>query len=72
MRWISQQGASIVAKTFKKERMIENLQIFDFEFTKQELEQIQEIPQIRCAPGAYFLHPEGLIKTLEELWDGDI
>lgn len=52
--------------------MFQNLQIFDFELTKQELEQIEEIPQIRCAPGAYFLHSEGLFKTPEELWDGDI
>ena len=72
LRWVYEQGASVLVKSFNKERMIQNLQIFDFELTKEEKDQIEEIPQRRGNPGEPFVHPEGLIKSWEELWDGDV
>ena len=72
LRWTFEQGASILVKSYNKERMIQNLQIFDWELTKEELDQIQQSPQRRSNLGEYFTHPEGLIKSPEELWDGDL
>ncbi|XP_027125634.2 protein REDOX 2 [Coffea arabica] len=72
LRWIYQQGASFVVKSFNKERMKQNLQIFDWELTKEEMDQILQIPQRRGFAGEVFVHPTGPYKSVEELWDGDI
>ncbi|XP_027167444.1 methylecgonone reductase-like [Coffea eugenioides] len=72
LRWVYQQGASVIVKSFSKERMKQNLQIFDWELTKEEMDQILQIPQ-RRAPGTEALvDPTGPYKSLEEFWDGDI
>ncbi|KAF5734062.1 methylecgonone reductase-like [Tripterygium wilfordii] len=71
LRWIYQQGASFVVKTFNKERMRENLQIFNSELSTDELEKIKQIPQRRGWSGDVIVHKDGPYKTLEELWDGD-
>lgn len=40
LRWHIQRGTVIIPKTVHRERMRENLNIWDFELTKQEMEQI--------------------------------
>ncbi|CBI26765.3 hypothetical protein VitviT2T_000543 [Vitis vinifera] len=45
MRWVYEQGVSIVAKSFNKERMKQNLEIFDWSLTEEELERISQLPQ---------------------------
>lgn len=72
LRWIYQQGASVIVKSFNKERMKQNLQLFDWELTKEEMDQILQIHQRRAARVEIFVHPTGPYKSLEELWDGDI
>lgn len=72
LRWIYEQGASFIMRTFKKERMFENVQIFDGELSQEELDKIQQIHQRRGTLGEDFIHPEGPIKSVEELWDGDL
>ncbi|XP_027167445.1 methylecgonone reductase-like [Coffea eugenioides] len=72
LRCIYQQGASVIVKSFNKERMKQNLQIFDWELTKEEMDQILQIPQRRGFSGDVFVHPTGPYKSIEELWDGDI
>nr|URS65386.1 rhazimal reductase [Alstonia scholaris] len=72
LRWIYEQGASFIMRTFNKERMYQNVQIFDWELTQEELDQIQQIPQRRSNLAEAFVHPEGPIKSVEELWDGDL
>nr|URS65385.1 rhazimal reductase [Alstonia scholaris] len=72
LRWIYEQGASFIMRTFNKDRMFENVQIFDWELTKEELDKIQKIPQRRGTLGEDFIHPEGPIKSVEDLWDGDL
>nr|XP_027122919.1 methylecgonone reductase-like isoform X2 [Coffea arabica] len=72
LRWVYLQGASVIVKSFSKERMKQNLQVFDWELTKEEMDQILQIPQ-RRAPGTEALvDPTGPYKSLEEFWDGDI
>ncbi|KAJ4974835.1 hypothetical protein NE237_008009 [Protea cynaroides] len=69
LRWVYQQGASPIVKSFSKERMKENLQIFDWELTQEELDQISQIPQKKNFSGEIFVSPNGPYKSLEELWD---
>ncbi|KAF8407539.1 hypothetical protein HHK36_006673 [Tetracentron sinense] len=50
LRWIYEQGASVVVKSFNKGRMKENLQIFGWELSGEELNKISQIPQQRGFP----------------------
>ncbi|KAK4394900.1 protein REDOX 2 [Sesamum angolense] len=72
LRWIHEQGGSPIVKSFNKERMKQNLQIFDWELTVDELCKIQKVPQAKVYRGERFVFPEGQYKSVEELWDGEI
>ncbi|KAL6006720.1 NAD(P)H-dependent oxidoreductase 1 [Asimina triloba] len=72
LRWIYEQGASMVVKSFDNERMVENLQIFDWALTENDAHMIDLIPQKRGLPGDNFLSPGGPFKSLDELWDGEL
>ncbi|CAL0323908.1 unnamed protein product [Lupinus luteus] len=71
LRWIYEQGASTVVKSFNKERMKVNLGIFDWELSEEESEKIRQIPQRRMYNGEEFVSPNGPYRSLEELWDDD-
>ena len=43
LRWGVQRGCAIIPKTSKVERMTENLSIFDFELSKQEMSDISSL-----------------------------
>jgi diketogulonate reductase-like aldo/keto reductase len=45
LRWIYQQGVSPIVKSFSKERLEQNLDIFDWGLTDDELTKIAQIPQ---------------------------
>ncbi|KAL8258018.1 hypothetical protein R6Q59_030059 [Mikania micrantha] len=45
LRWIYEQGVSFVVKSFNTERMKQNLDIFDWSLTEEELTKISQIPQ---------------------------
>ncbi|KAJ4972861.1 hypothetical protein NE237_006035 [Protea cynaroides] len=72
LRWVYQQGVSPIVKSFNKERLKENLQIFDWELTQKELEKISQIPQKKTISGEDFVSPNGPYKSVEELWDDDV
>uniref|UniRef100_A0ACD5W9H5 Uncharacterized protein n=1 Tax=Avena sativa TaxID=4498 RepID=A0ACD5W9H5_AVESA len=60
LRWIYEQGASPIVKSFKKERLKENIEIFDWELTEDDLIKIGQIPQkkvVNTAEGIF--SPEG-------------
>lgn len=59
-------------KSFNEERMKENLDIFDWELSEEELKKINEIPQRRGLPGDIFVSDEGPFKSEAELWDGEV
>nr|DAD30299.1 TPA_asm: hypothetical protein HUJ06_009150 [Nelumbo nucifera] len=69
LRWIHEQGVSPIVKSFDKERMKENLQIFDWELSGEELDKISRIPQRRGFSGEMFVSPNGPYKSIEEIWD---
>ncbi|RZC84747.1 hypothetical protein C5167_047531 [Papaver somniferum] len=71
MRWVYEQGASLVVKSFSEERLRENLNIFDWELTKEDHEKIGEIPQCRILSAYFLVSPNGPFKSQEELWDDE-
>ncbi|CAK7324848.1 unnamed protein product [Dovyalis caffra] len=72
LRWIHKQGASVIVKSFSQERMKLNLQIFDWELSKEDIEKIKHIPQRRGFSGEKFVSKYyGAYKSLKELWDDD-
>lgn len=71
LRWAYEQGVCVLAKSFNKERMKENLEIFDWELTEEESKKIDEIPQSRGYLGEDYISEHGPYETFEELWDGE-
>jgi D-xylose reductase len=43
LRWGVQRGNAIIPKTSKPERLVENLAIFDFELSQQEMDDINAL-----------------------------
>lgn len=72
LRWVYEQGAGMLVKSFNKERMKENLSIFDWELSDEDYLKINKIQQQRGMPKSRFVSVNGPYKSLEELWDGEI
>ena len=73
LRWAYEQGISFIMKSFNKDRMKENLGIFDWSLSPDELRKIEQIPQQKSFAGQDFIAEEGPYKSaIEELWDGEI
>ncbi|KAL0005105.1 hypothetical protein SO802_012666 [Lithocarpus litseifolius] len=72
IRWVYEQGVSVLVKSFNEDRMKENLDIFDWKLSPEDLEKISQIPQRKGFPGLEFVSEEGPYKSLSELWDGEI
>lgn len=43
LRWLNQRGVVVIPKSIRRERMIENLKIFDFTLTDGEMQAIAEL-----------------------------
>ncbi|KAF5730271.1 methylecgonone reductase-like [Tripterygium wilfordii] len=69
LRWIYQQGASFIVKSFNSKRMRENLQILDFELSQEEVEKIKQVPQHKPFAGEWLVYKDGPYKSLEEVWE---
>lgn len=67
LRWVHEQGVSLVVKSFRKQKMEENLQIFDWSLTKEELDKISMIPQRK---GVLIFNNLGTHKLLLEIDQG--
>ncbi|XVE92513.1 hypothetical protein REPUB_Repub01dG0103800 [Reevesia pubescens] len=72
LRWAYEEGVSIIVKSFNAERMKQNLDIFNWSLSEDELKKINDIPQSRGYRGEEFISEDGPFKTLEEFWDGEI
>ncbi|XP_061344103.1 NAD(P)H-dependent 6'-deoxychalcone synthase-like [Gastrolobium bilobum] len=65
LRWLYEQGVTFAAKSYDKERMNQNLQIFDWELTKDDHHKIDQINQNRLIGGP-------TKPALNDLWDDEI
>lgn len=72
LRWVYEQGVSLLAKSFNDARMRENLDIFDWELSEEDRQKISQLPQTKGYPGNDFITADGPFKSLEDLWDGEI
>ncbi|KAL6192413.1 hypothetical protein ACLB2K_033503 [Fragaria x ananassa] len=72
LRWVYEKGVSFVVKSFNKERIKENVEIFDWELSPEEVEKIDQIPQKRGYQAFDFIADQGPYKSPEEFWDGEI
>uniref|UniRef100_A0A2N9EI31 NADP-dependent oxidoreductase domain-containing protein n=1 Tax=Fagus sylvatica TaxID=28930 RepID=A0A2N9EI31_FAGSY len=52
--------------------MEENLDIFEWKLSPEELQKINQIPQQRGFPALEFIADNGPYKSAIELWDGEI
>ncbi len=43
LRWATQRGIAVIPKSSKKERLLSNLKVEDFDLTKEEIEQINSL-----------------------------
>ncbi|KAI4305695.1 hypothetical protein L6164_029046 [Bauhinia variegata] len=51
LRWLYEQGVTFVPKSYNKERMNQNLQIFDWSLTEEDYEKINQVKQQRLISG---------------------
>ena len=65
LRWAYEQGVSMVPKSFNKKRMEENLQIFDWPLTKDDLAKISKLPQRKGVLLCDVLGPHDLVKEID-------
>lgn len=72
LRWVYEQGVSLVVKSFNKERMKQNLEIFDWKLCPEELHKIEQIPQQRVNVIEALVSENGPFKSVEDLWDGEL
>tara|TARA_R110000772_G_scaffold265591_2_gene387151 strand:- start:1213 stop:2064 length:852 start_codon:yes stop_codon:yes gene_type:complete len=64
LRWIVQQGIVALAKTVRKERMIENQDIFNFKLDNDDL---QKITTMETSNSCFFSHRDpAMVKALSE------
>lgn len=56
---------SIVPKSFNKDRMQNNIDIFDWSLTEEELEKIDQLPQHKCVTFVNNLGPTKLALELD-------
>ncbi len=55
LRWQLQRGIVVIPKSVHKERMIENLNVFDFELSEEDMEQISKMD---TNTSAFFSHQD--------------
>ncbi len=47
LRWGVQRGTTVIPKTIKKERLVENISLFDFDLTIEEMKAVARLNQNR-------------------------
>jgi 2,5-diketo-D-gluconate reductase A len=64
LRWLVQRGIVALAKSVKKERMVENLAVFDFELNNED---IAHIAALETGQSAFFSHRDpAIVKWMAE------
>jgi diketogulonate reductase-like aldo/keto reductase len=65
LRWLVEKGVSMAVKSFNKERLQQNLEIFDWELTEEERQKISKIPQRYNATVEKLLTKEGSLNSID-------
>ncbi|KAJ7521783.1 hypothetical protein O6H91_19G067500 [Diphasiastrum complanatum] len=73
LRWGVQTGAIVLPRSFNPKRVAENFEIFSWELSEDDMNEISRIEQRRTVLAEMFCNPtSGPYKTVQELWDGDL
>ncbi|XP_059433374.1 non-functional NADPH-dependent codeinone reductase 2-like [Corylus avellana] len=72
IRWVYEQGVSVLVKSFNKQRIEENLDMFEWSLSPKESEKISQIPQRKGSLGNLFIFDESPFKSHFELWDEEV
>lgn len=72
LRWVYEQRVSVLVKSFNQERMKENLHIFNWKLSQEELDKIEQIPHSRGNTSEFAVSEQGPYKFIEKFWDGEI
>ncbi|TKY73087.1 NAD(P)H-dependent 6'-deoxychalcone synthase [Spatholobus suberectus] len=64
LRWLYELGVTVAVKSYNKERMKQNLEIFDWSLTKDDYEKIDQVKQHQSTKN-------GPAKFIADLWDGE-
>jgi len=67
LRWLLQRGVIIIPKSTHKERMAENLNLFDFELTPDDMAKIQTLD---TGKSLFFDHHDGEVTKMFMGWRG--
>ena len=65
LRFLLQRGVIIIPKSTHKERMEQNFQLFDFELTAEEMQQIE---QLDTGKSLFFDHHDGEVTKMFMGW----
>ncbi|CAN6241583.1 unnamed protein product [Urochloa humidicola] len=71
LRWIYEQGVTSIVKSYNKERLKQNLEIFDWELTDEDHQKISKIPQRKIVKASGLFSQEGEFTSVD-LADLDI
>ncbi|CAL9182326.1 unnamed protein product [Musa hybrid cultivar] len=66
LRWVYEQGASMIVKTLNKERIEENMKIFDWELSEEDKHKISQLPQCKRVTLRSMLSTEAAAKLPDE------
>ncbi|CAI9098266.1 OLC1v1034883C1 [Oldenlandia corymbosa var. corymbosa] len=73
LRWGLQKGHSVLPKSTNEQRIIENLDVYDWSIPDDLFVKFSDIEQTRLLRGHVFVDETyGEYKTVDELWDGEI
>jgi 3''-deamino-3''-oxonicotianamine reductase len=65
LRWVYEQGATSIVKSYNKERMKQNLEIFDWELTEEDRHKISQIPQKKVVNFDALFSPGGEFTSVD-------
>jgi len=68
LRWTHEQGATCIVKSYNKERLKQNLEIFDWELTEEDRLKISRIPQrrvVQATTSALLFSEEGEFTSVD-------
>jgi len=67
LRWLLQRGITVIPKSVHKERMIENMNVFDFELTAAEMQTMQSLDK---QESQFFDHRDPV--TIEQIFGSSL
>ena len=65
MRWIYEQGVTSIVKSYNKERLKQNLEIFNWELTDEGRLKISQIPQRKIVNHSGLFVQEGEFTSVD-------